>query len=72
MDKNNFIQNILNNKKFFNIETIRYFINNIIGNYLAYKYKIKYELLVDILQFEISTSVLAVFTGKKYFGFYQI
>ena len=52
LDKNNFIQNILKNKKFFDIQKIRFFINKIIGNYLAYKNKVKYNLLVDIVNFE--------------------
>lgn len=52
IDKINFIENVLKNKKFFEIENIRYFINNIIGNYVAYKNKINYSLLVDIINFE--------------------
>ena len=52
LDKNNFIQNILKNKKFFDIQKIRFFINKIIGNYLAYKNKVKYNLLEDIVNFE--------------------
>ena len=52
LDKNNFIHNVLNDKKFFKIENIRYFVNNIIGNYVAYKDKINYNILVDIINFE--------------------
>ena len=51
LDKINFIQNILDNKKFFEMEAIRYFINNILCNYLAYKNIIKYNLLQKILNF---------------------
>ena len=51
-DKYNYIQNILNNKKYFENEIIGYYINIIVGNYIAYKNKIKYNLLVDIINFE--------------------
>ena len=51
-DKYNYIQNILRSKKFFEIEIIRFYINKILGNYTAYKNKIKYNLLVDIINFE--------------------
>ena len=51
-DKYNYIQNILNNKKYFENEIIGYYINIIVGNYVAYKNKIKYNLLVDIINFE--------------------
>ena len=53
LDKINFIQNILDNKKFFEMEAVRYFINNILCNYLAYKNIIKYNLLQKILNFEM-------------------
>ena len=52
LDKYNYVQNILNNKKFFEIEIIRYYINKIVGNYIAYKNTIKYNLLVDIINCE--------------------
>ena len=51
-DKNNFIQNILKEKKIFDNDEIKYFVNTIIGNYIAFKNKIKFSLLIDILSFE--------------------
>ena len=53
LDKNNFVQNLLKNKKFFENQKISHFVNKIIGNYLAYKLKVNYNFLVDVIKFEI-------------------
>ena len=53
LDKNNFVQNILKNKKFLENQKISHFFNKIIGNYLAYKLNVSYDLLVDVIKFEI-------------------
>jgi len=53
LEKSNFIQNLLNKKKFFEVLKIRFYVNKIFGNFIAYKNKIDHSLLVEILNFEI-------------------
>ena len=53
LEKNDFIQNLLINKKFFEDKEIRHFVNQIIGNYLAYKIKVNHNFLLDVIKFEI-------------------
>ena len=52
LHNNNFIEDILINKKFFDNKMLLYQLNNIFGNYIAYKININNKLLIDIIIFE--------------------
>ena len=53
LEKINFVQNLLINKKYFEDKKIRNFVNQIIGNYLAYKIKVNHNFLLEVINFEI-------------------
>ena len=54
IEKNNFIENALVNKKFFDEKNVLFYLNKIFGNYLAYKPNINKEILFEIMIFEAS------------------
>ena len=54
IEKNNFIENALVNKKFFDEKDVLFYLNKIFGNYLAYKPNINKEILFEIMNFEAS------------------
>ena len=51
IEKSNFIENILINKRFFNKGDLLYCLNKIFGNYLSYKTNINKKILVEIMNF---------------------
>ena len=51
IEKSNFIENILINKRFFNKSDLLYYLNKIFGNYLSYKTNINKKILVEIMNF---------------------
>ena len=52
LEKNNFFENVLNNKKFFEEKQILFYLNKIFGNYIAYANNIPNKLLEDMINFE--------------------
>ena len=52
IDKNNFVENVLINKIFFDNTESSYYLNKIFGNYLAYKSKLDKKILLEIMNFE--------------------
>ena len=52
LERNNFIENILINKNFFDEKRLLYILNRIFGDYIAYKNNINNKLLVEIINFE--------------------
>jgi len=52
LEKNDFFENILINKKFFEEKQILFYLNELFGNYIAYSPKISYKLLEDLINFE--------------------
>lgn len=52
LEKYNFIENILLNKKFFDEKKTLFYLNKIIGNYLAFKKKVSDKILSEVVEFE--------------------
>ena len=72
IEKNNFIENILINKRFFNKGDLLYCLNKIFGNYLAYKANINKKILVEIMNFGNNYLKICEDTFKRKFIFWTL
>ena len=72
IDKNNFIENILINKKFFDEKDLLFFLTKIFGNYIAYKLIIQNNVIVEIINFEANYMKICHDSSKRKYIFWTL
>ena len=72
IEKSNFIENILINKRFFNKSDLLYYLNKIFGNYLSYKTNINKKILVEIMNFGANYLKICENSFRRKYRLYQI